>query len=86
MMRRISPKGLPDLCMHIDLHTRKGPDPAADRALLFHEIEQAFTHGYCGIMLHHRRMNGSAFRFLDALLNILCKHPRVEGIGFQEML
>ena len=81
-----SPKGLPDLCVHIDLHTRKGMGPATDRALLFHEIEQAFTRGRCGIMLHHRRMNGSAFEFLDVLLNILSTHPRVERVGFREMV
>ncbi len=80
------PHGLPDLCVHIDLHTRKGRDPAADRAQLLREIEQALAGGCCGFMLHHQRMNGPAFRFLEVLLTVLREQPQVEGIGFQKMV
>jgi peptidoglycan/xylan/chitin deacetylase (PgdA/CDA1 family) len=81
-----SPARLTDIPMHIDLHTRKGTDPAADRALLLYEIENAFTQGCCGVMIHHRLMTGAAFEFLDALLGILSKHTRVAPVGFQEMV
>ena len=81
-----SPEGLPDLSVHIDLHTRKGRDPKADLCLLIQEMEAAFAGGCCGIMVHHTRMNRAAFSFLEALLDILCTTPRAAAVGFREMV
>ncbi|MDJ0783017.1 MAG: polysaccharide deacetylase family protein [Desulfosarcinaceae bacterium] len=63
-----APAGLPDFTVNVDLHTRKAPRPDADWARLLAELETALTAGWCGIMLHHQRMNPAAFDFLDILL------------------
>jgi len=63
--------GLPDIPMNVDLHTRKDPDAETGWAHLFTELETGLKHGLCGIMIHHQRMNKSAFVFLDLLLTRL---------------
>jgi peptidoglycan/xylan/chitin deacetylase (PgdA/CDA1 family) len=63
------PEGLIDLTVNVDLHTRKATRAKADWAALLDELETALSGGWCGIMLHHQRMNGAAFDFLDILLH-----------------
>ncbi len=66
-----APSGLPDFPVNVDLHTRKEADPVEGWENLSKEMERAISGGYCGIMIHHRRMNGNAFAFLENLLEIL---------------
>ncbi len=75
-------KTLPEVNVHVDLHTRKGTAPARDRRQLMTEIESALAGGSCGFMIHHQRMNGNALSFLDALLTSLkrSRHIRVAGL------
>lgn len=82
----ISPQGLPDLHVHIDLHTRKGMEPTADRRLLLNEIEHALAAGSCGFMLHHQRMNDEAFAFLEVLLQALSDCRLVKPVGFKNLV
>lgn len=65
------PQGLPDRFVNVDLHTRNEGDPATSRKALLAELVEALESGHCGVMLHHQRMNGAAFVFLDALLTAL---------------
>jgi len=67
------PNGLPDLPVNVDLHTRKEPDGATSLEKLLMELEAGLSSGWCGIMLHHQRMNEVACEFLDILLSLLQK-------------
>jgi hypothetical protein len=74
-----SPEGFPDLPVNVDLHTRKATGAKTDWAALLDELETALSGGWCGIMLHHQRMNGAAFDFLDILLQhmVIQQHFRI---------
>ncbi|SMC17713.1 Polysaccharide deacetylase [Desulfacinum hydrothermale DSM 13146] len=75
-------KGLINLRIFVDLHTRKGPDPEEDFDKLLRELSAALTRkDPVGIMIHHQRMTSFAFEFLDAFLEIVrqnqpraCRH------------
>lgn len=62
------PEGLPDVAINVDLHTRSETDPAKGLAALVAEFESAVDSGRVGVMLHHQRMNGAAFDFLERML------------------
>lgn len=79
------PKELPDLFINSDLHTRTEPSPEAGRAALLAELDEAVRSGYCGVMLHHQRMNRHALAFLDELLAAL-KRVGIPSSGFAELL
>ena len=78
--------GLPDLSVHIDLHTRKGILHSTDRRLLFNEIAHALAEGSCGFMLHHQRVNHTAFAFLEVLLQALSDCRKVNPVGFKKLI
>jgi len=80
------PAGLRDLFVNVDLHTRKEPDPREAAARLLQELAQALRSGWCGVMIHHQRMNGAAFTFLDSLLSRLKKNPAFELLKFTDMI
>ncbi len=76
------PAGLPDLAVNVDLHTRKEPSPAGGWRGLAAEMTAGLASGRLGFMIHHQRMNASAFAFLDRLLDGLVRNPAFEVVGF----
>jgi len=80
-----SPNGLPSFDVHVDLHTRKEKSPAAGWQNLFDELHQAIASGQGGIMIHHQRMNGAAFDFLEILLRTLARHKKIRLVNFKDL-
>jgi hypothetical protein len=81
-----APEALPDLYVNVDLHTRKAERPREDWSALLGELESALVGGWCGIMLHHQRMNDLAFDFLDILLQHMVKHKHFRIVHLQTLL
>jgi hypothetical protein len=81
-----SSAALPDYCMHIDLHTRKAPDPLAGWDRLFKALKKDISAGRCGIMLHHQKMNSVAFDFLEILLKALKKCKKIQLVNFKDLI
>jgi hypothetical protein len=79
-------KALPDFAVNVDLHTRKAKQPQADWTALLGELETALAGGWCGIMLHHQRMNALAFDFLDVLLQHMVKHKHFRIVHLKTLL
>ena len=78
------PTHLPEIPVHVDLHTikEKSPELAGRRVLA--AMHSALTQGRCGIMLHHQQMNPAAFEFLDYLLTKLKHYPAVDRVSFPD--
>lgn len=81
-----SPPGLPDIQINTDLHTRKEENPEVSFARLLEELEQGLILGRSGIMIHHQRMNQTAFDFLAVLLNLVASNPGLHPVRFQEII
>lgn len=82
-----TPAVLKNLRIHVDLHTRKSRDAAADFKDLLEELSSlAGKREPGGIMIHHHRMTSFAFEFLDELLYLLKKHFGVHLLSFAEIL
>ncbi|GAB4340338.1 MAG: polysaccharide deacetylase family protein [Desulfobulbaceae bacterium] len=77
--------GIPDLAVNVDLHTRKETDLQQGWDALYAEMKKALASGRMGIMLHHQRMNGQAFAFLDLLLTVLREQPGIEWRTFRTL-
>jgi hypothetical protein len=69
--RPAAPPGIIDYPVKVDLHTRKERDSEGGWQGLLNELRQSLTSGFCGIMIHHQRMNDAAFDFLDLLMSML---------------
>ncbi|MGV8073587.1 MAG: polysaccharide deacetylase family protein [Syntrophobacteraceae bacterium] len=81
------PAILKNLRIHVDLHTRKAKDGAADFQVLLDELGSLLGKKEpAGIMLHHHRMPPFAFDFLDELLYLLKKCDGVQFQSFVELL
>ena len=80
------PENLPDLCVDVDLHTRKDKDPPSGWGRLFKSLKKDISSGRCGIVLHHQKMNAAAFDFLDMLLNTLNQSKMIELVNFKDLL
>jgi peptidoglycan/xylan/chitin deacetylase (PgdA/CDA1 family) len=63
-----APAGLPDFQVNVDLHTRKESTASLSWRKLYAEISAGIADGFCGIMIHHQRMNENALVFLHRLL------------------
>ncbi|MBT8369989.1 MAG: polysaccharide deacetylase [Deltaproteobacteria bacterium] len=63
-----APVGMPDFQINVDLHTRPEPTPALGWKNLYAELATGIADGFCGIMIHHQRMNDNALAFLEGLL------------------
>jgi hypothetical protein len=81
-----SPEGLPDLTVNVDLHTRKASRAKRDWASLLDELAAALSGGWCGIMLHHQRMNTTAFDFLDILLQHMVKQKHFRIVHLKSLV
>jgi peptidoglycan/xylan/chitin deacetylase (PgdA/CDA1 family) len=66
-----APATIVEYPVSVDLHTRKEQDPINGWQNLCGELRENLARGFCGIMLHHQRMNHKAFVFLDLLLDKL---------------
>jgi hypothetical protein len=80
------PQKLPDLCVDIDLHTRKVKDPVSEWDRLFKALKKDISSGRCGIVLHHQKMNAAAFDFLDILLKALKQSKNIVLVNFKDLL
>lgn len=76
---------IPDLFVNVDLHTRREPTADAGMTALLEELRRAIALGWCGIMIHHQRMNSHAFAFLDLLLAQIRNHPAFSLRRFPEL-
>lgn len=77
---------LPDIQVNVDLHTRKENNPEKELEDILSEIEQSLATGRTGIMLHHQRMNKSAFLFLDFILSGLQRHSSIKSMRLQDFI
>jgi hypothetical protein len=81
-----SPPKLPDLCVDVDLHTRKDRDPVSGWNRLFETLKKDISSGCCGIMLHHQKMNTVAFDFLEILLKTLKRCKNIRLVNFKDLV
>ena len=80
-----APREFSDLCVNVDLHTRKERDPALGWKNLLNELRQAIASDHCGIMIHHQRMNAAAFDFLEVLLKAMVGHQDLQLLHFKHL-
>jgi peptidoglycan/xylan/chitin deacetylase (PgdA/CDA1 family) len=78
--------GLPDLPANVDLHTRQEGNAKAGWDALFDELDQALATGLAGLMIHHQRMNGPAFAFLEMLLPEIASHKKIRLCHYGDLL
>jgi hypothetical protein len=81
-----SAEKLPDLCIDVDLHTRKAPDPVSGWKHLFKALKKDISSGRCGIMIHHQKMNAAAFDFLEILLKTLKACKKIRLVNFKDLI
>ncbi len=79
------PHPLVDIPVDVDLHTRKERSVSDGWRALFPQMRNAFDRGSCGFMIHHQRMNESAFRFLEDLLGVLSAHPSIRPVNMNAL-
>jgi hypothetical protein len=79
------PAHLPDYQVNVDLHTRKESDPQLCADNFLTELEQGLASGLCGIMIHHQRMNRSAFELLDLLLGSIKNNRKLTTVHFGDL-
>ena len=82
----LAPNGLPDFSVNVDLHTCKETNPIEAWNHLFKELFQSLSSGFCGIMLHHQRMNESGFIFLELLLKALIKGKYFRLVSLKDLV
>jgi hypothetical protein len=82
----LTPASLTDFSIHVDLHTRKGKKAFKEWDTFFFEMKAAVSSGWCGMMIHHQRMNDTAFIFMDRLLKYLRYHPRIHSVHFKDFV
>lgn len=77
-----SPAKLKDICVQVDLHTRKEALAQDGWTSFLNEMEKGLCSQACGVMLHHMRMNETAFLFLDLFLKIISQDSRIEKVSY----
>lgn len=80
-----APPGLPDHAMDLDLHTGRAPSATLGWLQLAKGLKTGLSRPACGIMIHHQRMDAAAFDFLEALLEILRRQPRLTLVDFRDL-
>jgi peptidoglycan/xylan/chitin deacetylase (PgdA/CDA1 family) len=81
----LSPE-LPDFQVNVDLHTRKDQRSGVGWDGLFGDLKGALMSGFCGIMIHHQRMNEAAFTFLEVLLEIFSRRIDLSLVHFGDLV
>ena len=81
-----TPVELPDFQVNVDLHTRKEQHPHVGWDGLFDDLKGALMNGFCGIMIHHQRMNEAAFAFLEVLLGTFCQSMDLSLVHFGDLV
>ena len=78
-----APATLTEYPVSVDLHTRKEKDGESGWQNFFKELREGLGNGFCGIMIHHQRMNDAAFDFLELLLSEFKRRdlPRLVHVG-----
>ena len=78
-----APDTVPEYPVSVDLHTRKEQDAGHGWQNLCGELKENLANGFCGIMIHHQRMDHRAFLFLELLLDKIkrCRFARIVHIG-----
>jgi hypothetical protein len=66
-----APVSLTEYPVGVDLHTRKENDGESGWQNFLVELKESLGKGFCGIMIHHQRMNNAAFDFMELLLSEL---------------
>jgi len=79
------PDGLPDFAVGVDLHTAKDANAAQAWRKLWATLEKHLAAGWCGIMIHHQRMNARAVSFLDLLLGHMVHDKRLRLVHLKQM-
>jgi hypothetical protein len=82
----LSPEGLTNCYVNVDLHTRKEASPVTGWSYLFEELGSAISTGCCGIMIHHQRMNDAAFVFLEILLQAIAARKNLRLVHFRDLV
>ena len=83
--RPACPRGLADMVVDIDLHTRKDETAEGGWRVLPAELARGLTNPVCGFMLHHQCMNPKALAGLDHLLSLLSDCRRFELMDFRQL-
>jgi hypothetical protein len=78
-------KELPDLCVNVDLHTRKDRTSQSGWTNFFEELQGEIASGLCGIMIHHNRMNAAAFDYLETLLKMFVARKELQLVHFRDL-
>ncbi len=81
-----TPVELPDFQVNVDLHTRKDQRSGVGWDGLFEDLKGALMSGFCGIMIHHQRMNEAAFTFLEVLLEIFSRRRDLSLVHFGDLV
>ncbi len=77
---------LPDIQVNVDLHTRKEINPEKELNDILTELEQSLASRHTGIMLHHQRMNKTAFLLLDFLIARLKQTTNIRFMRLQDFI
>lgn len=80
------PCSLKEFSVHVDLHTRKEKSPAIGWEAFFNELAMGMETGVCGIMLHHMRMDESAFIFLEYFLRQIAGQVKIKPVTFKTLV
>ena len=80
------PDPLPDFHVNVDLHTRREQAPVSGWNGLFIDLKRALLSGFCGIMIHHQRMNQAAFEFLEVLLGVFSGCRDFSVVHFKDLV
>jgi hypothetical protein len=80
-----APAGLRDFAVGVDLHTVKATNAAQAWRKLWSTLGQDLAAGYCGIMIHHQRMNTHAVAFLGLLLDHMVHDKRLRLVHMKHL-
>ena len=80
------PDRLPDFYVNVDLHTRRERRSTVGWDGLFKDLQQALISGFCGVMIHHQKMNKVAFEFLEMLLSVFSGCKDLSLVHFRDLV